>query len=70
MKKYIIGHALRMTFVFMATLLWLGMWMTGFNAVHWLLFLPAVFLTFAGVTGICPGLILNRLILKEDGLTK
>ena len=65
MKKYIIGNALRMTFLFMATLIWVGLWLTGINSVHWVLFLPAAFLTFAGITGICPGLILNKIILKE-----
>ena len=65
MKKHIIGNSLRMTFLFMATLIWVGLWLTGFNSVHWILFLPAAFLTFAGITGICPGLILNKIILKE-----
>lgn len=66
MKKHIIGNALRLTLIFMATLIWLGLWLTGFNIVHWLLYLPAAFMTFAGITGICPGLIINKLILKES----
>lgn len=66
MKKYMVGNALRVTFIFMAALIWLGLWLTGFNSVHWVLFLPAAFLTFAGITGICPGLIMNKLILKEN----
>lgn len=66
MKKHIIGNALRLTFIFMASLIWLGLWLTGFNTVHWLLYLPAAFMTFARITGICPGLIVNNLILKES----
>lgn len=66
MKNHIIGNPLRITFSFMATLIWLGIMLTGINAVHWVLFLPAAFLTFAGVTGICPGLIMNKIILKEN----
>jgi hypothetical protein len=66
MKKHIIGNALRLTFIFMASLIWLGLWLTGFNTVHWLLYLPAAFMAFAGITGICPGLIMNKLILKES----
>ena len=66
MKKHIIGNALRLTFIFMASLLWLGLLLTGFNTVHWLLYLPAAFMTFAGITGICPGLIMNKWILKES----
>lgn len=66
MKKHIVGNALRMTFIFMASLIWVGLWLTGFNSVHWVLFLPAAFLSFAGITGICPGLILNKLLLNEN----
>ena len=66
MKKHIIGNALRLTFIFMASLIWLGLWLTGFNTVHWILYLPAAFMSFAGITGICPGLIMNKLILKES----
>ena len=66
MKKHIIGNALRLTFIFMASLIWLGLWLTGFNTVHWILYLPAAFMSFAGITGICPGLIMNKLILKEN----
>lgn len=66
MKKHIIGNALRLTFIFMASLIWLGLWLTGFNTAHWILYLPAAFMSFAGITGICPGLIMNKLILKES----
>jgi hypothetical protein len=67
MKKYMIGSkALRMTFLMLGLVIWLGIWLTGFNAVHWVLYFPAVFVTFAGVTGICPGLIVNKILLGES----
>jgi hypothetical protein len=47
--------AIRMLFLVMAALILLGIWLTGFNTVHWVLYLPVVALTFAAVTGICPG---------------
>ena len=66
MKKYMIGSkALRFLFLFMGTVIWAGIYLTGFNQIHWLLYLPAVFLIFAGVTGICPGLIFSKLLFKE-----
>jgi hypothetical protein len=66
MKKYMIGSkALRLTFLFTAGIIWLGIWLTGFSLVHWILFLPAIFLGFAAVTGICPGLIINKMIFGE-----
>ena len=60
------SRALRMTFLVIGALIWLGVWLTGFSTVHWLLYIPATFLTFAGVTGICPGLIINKLIFGES----
>ncbi len=66
MKKNMIeSKALRMTFLFMSAVIWLGLWLTGFSVVHWLLFIPAIFLAFAGITGICPGLIISKMLFHE-----
>lgn len=43
-----------------------GIWLSGFNPVHWLWYLPAGFLAFAALTGICPGLIINKILLREN----
>jgi len=67
MKNYMINSkALRVTFILIGIIISLGIWLTGINVVHWLLFLPAGFLMFAGVTGICPSLIINKMIFKEN----
>ena len=67
MQKYMIGSkALRMTFILIGMLIFLGIWLTGLNVAHWVLFLPAIFLIFAGITGICPSLIINKKIFKES----
>ena len=50
--------AQRMLFLTVAGLLGAGIWLSGWNQVHWLLYLPPVMLIFAGLTGICPGLII------------
>ncbi len=52
--------AIRMLFFTMAAFIMLGIWLTGFNVVHWVLYLPVAALLFAGVTGICPGYMLFR----------
>ena len=52
--------AIRMLFLTMAGLILLGIWLTGFNVVHWLLYIPVAALIFAGVTGICPGYIIMQ----------
>ena len=52
-------------FFFAGSILWLGIWLTGFDVAHWLLFLPASFFLFSAVTGICPGLIFFNELFKE-----
>ncbi|MCK5167688.1 MAG: hypothetical protein KAQ66_10215 [Rhodospirillaceae bacterium] len=42
----------------MSTVGAIGIWLSGYDAVHWLVYLPTVFMAFAAVTGICPGLII------------
>jgi len=46
-----------MQFLSIAALVLAGIWLTGFDRVHWFLFVPVAIFTFAGITGICPGLI-------------
>ena len=67
MKIQKIGKGLRLFFLVIASLMWLGIWLTGFNLVHWVLYVPAVFLVFAAATGICPGILFsNRLFGTSD----
>lgn len=49
-----------MLFLLLSTLILVGIWLTGFSKVHWFLYLPAAGTMFAGVTGICPSLILLK----------
>jgi hypothetical protein len=53
---------MRFFFLFTGSVIWLGIWLTGFGTVHWLLYVPAVFFTFAVVTGICPGMIISNML--------
>lgn len=62
MRKYMIAGSMRFFFLFTGTVIWVGIWLTGFPAVHWLLYLPATFFYFAAITGICPGMIVSRII--------
>jgi len=52
--------AQRMLFLVMAILISIGIYLTGYQSVHWFLYIPAAALIFAGVTGICPGLMLFK----------
>jgi len=63
---------MRFFFLVVGSVIWLGIWLTGFSTVHWLLYVPAVFFYFAAITAICPGLIISRLIFppaKTDAST-
>ena len=61
--------AIRMLFLMIAGLILLGIWLTGFSVVHWVLYIPVAALVFAGVTGICPGyLIFKKLGFKGSGI--
>ena len=60
--------AIRMLFFFMAVIISAGIWLTGYQNVHWLLYIPPVALLFAAVTGICPGyMIFKKLGFKGEG---
>lgn len=50
--------AIRMLFIIMAAVIAAGIWLSGYDHVHWLLYIPPVALLFAGITGICPGYVL------------
>jgi hypothetical protein len=65
MEKYKIGKTMRFFLLVSGSIIWLGIWLTGFSIVHWVLYIPAVFFTFAVITGICPGMIISRLIMGE-----
>ena len=61
--------ALRMLFLMVAGLILAGIWLTGFGVAHWLLYVPAAALAFAGITGICPGyLLFKKLGFKGSGI--
>ena len=49
-------NAMRMTQLTIALLILAGIWLTGFDSVHWLLYVPVALLAFAGLSGICIGM--------------
>jgi len=60
-----VGTGLRGFMGFVSVVVWLGIWLTGFDMVHWVLYIPGALLAFGAITGICPGLGLWRKILGE-----
>lgn len=64
-------NAIRMVFLTVAGLLALGIYLTGFDKVHWLLYVPAAGLAFAALTGICPGLMIwHKLGFKDEAFCR
>ena len=48
--------AQRMMFFSFATVLGIGIWLTGYEQIHWILYIPLLILPIAGITGVCPGI--------------
>jgi hypothetical protein len=56
---------MRFFFLVAASWLWLGIWLTGFAIIHWIIYIPAAFFLFAAVTGICPGIIISNALFSR-----
>lgn len=65
MNIYKIDGAMRFFLLFVASLMGLGIWLTGYESVHWVLYVPVVFFLFAVITGICPGIIFSKLLFGK-----
>jgi len=50
----------------LSLLILLGIWLSGFDQVHWFLLLIPAFLIFSAISGFCVGLIIPRLIFGRD----
>ena len=56
----------RLLYLSFASIMFIGVWLTGFDKVHWLLYIPIMFASFAGITGFCINLWLwNKLGFEE-----
>jgi hypothetical protein len=65
MEKHRIGSSMRFFFFVVGSIIWLGLWFTGFARAHWLLYVPPLFFYFAAATAICPGMIIARMLFPE-----
>ena len=52
--------ATQMTFLTAATVMSTGIYLSGWNQVHWLLYIPPIGFIFSGVSGICPAVYLYQ----------
>jgi len=47
------SKSMRIWYAFVGIILWTGIYLTGFDKVSWVLYLPAVGFIFGAVTGLC-----------------
>ena len=59
-----INSPMRFFFLVVSVWLWLGIWLTGFATIHWVIYIPATFFLFAAVTGICPGILISNALFS------
>ncbi|MFK5892165.1 MAG: hypothetical protein QM504_02975 [Pseudomonadota bacterium] len=60
------SKAMRFFFFNAAIFILIGIWLTGYDSVHWFAYLLPAFFIFAAVVGICPGLIMAQKIFDKD----
>ena len=65
-----ISAAMRFFLLVVGSVMLLGIWLTGFNIAHWLLYVPVVFFYFAAATGICPGLAFSSMLFPAKATAK
>ena len=65
-----ISAAMRFFLLVVGSVMLLGIWLTGFNIAHWLLFVPVVFFYFAAATGISPGLVFSGKLFPTKATAK
>ena len=59
------SKAVRVFFLNTSVIAMIGIWLSGFNTVHWFSYFIPTFFFIAAVTGICPGMIFLRKIFGE-----
>ncbi len=62
------SNTVRLFFVNVAIFSLIGSWLTGFDVVHWFVYVLPVFLLLAAVTGFCPGMVVSGKVLSIFGI--
>ena len=60
--------AVRLFLFMMALVSMVSAWLTGLNTVHWFTYVLPAFLTFAAISGLCPGLMISKKIMAVIGV--
>lgn len=60
------GNAMRLFLLNSTLFMLIGIWLSGFDQVHWFMYVLPVIFTLSATFGICPGVNLWRMVLGED----
>ena len=64
------SKSMRIWFAMVGTILWAGIYLTGFSKVSWVLYVPAAGFMFAAITGICLSLTgISKMFSFTPGVT-
>ena len=63
------SKSMRVWFALMAILLWIGIFLTGFSNLHWIILVPAIGLTIAATTGVCLSMALINKVFGEKEMS-
>lgn len=60
------GNAMRVFLLNASLFIMIGIWLTGFDKVHWFIYAIPVIFTLSATFRICPGINLWRIVLREE----
>lgn len=55
----------RLTFFNTSVLAFIGIYLSGYDQVHWFMYLVPVVYLFSAATGFCPGIAISKLMLRQ-----
>ena len=59
------GNPIRVFLMNSVIVLSVGIWLSGYEQVHWFLYVIPIIFALSALFGICPGINLWRILLKE-----
>jgi len=59
------SKAVRVFFFNTSVFAMIAIWLSGFNNVHWMMYLLPGFFLFAAISGFCPGMIMAQKLFGE-----
>lgn len=54
----------RLTFFNTSILAFIGIYLSGYNQVHWFMYVVPVVYLFSAITGFCPGIAISKWMLR------